>query len=129
MFKDGNENYRLKIAFDYDGTLTDPLMFLLAQRLIKKGHDVWILTARIVSDEKYHEECGRFGINHTLNSERNLDLIETATELGIANKIIYTNLEEKRIAFEEYHFDLLFDDDAEWHCNPICEVGGVAVNV
>jgi phosphoserine phosphatase len=125
MFKDKDGNYKLKIAFDYDGTLTDPLLFLLAQRFIAKGHDVWIITARISFDEA----CERFGITAVTNNERNYDILETAQELGIEDKIIYTNLEEKKGMFMVHQFDLLFDDDAKWHCNSICEAGGIAAAI
>ncbi|GHT77774.1 hypothetical protein FACS189464_0050 [Bacteroidia bacterium] len=60
---------------------------------------------------------------------RHSDLIEVAKELGIENKIIYTNLEDKKEFFFNQGFDILFDDDAEWHCNPICKAGGIAVNI
>jgi len=62
--------------------------------------------------------------------KRNTDLYETAEELGVPrNKIIFVNLESKAIAYQKYGFDLLFDDDSEWHCNPICDKGGMAVKV
>jgi hypothetical protein len=38
-------------------------------------------------------------------------------------------MEDKKVAFETLGFDLLFDDEAEWHCDPICEAGGIAVNI
>jgi hypothetical protein len=110
MFKDRSGNYKLKIAFDFDDTLTEPVMFALAQLLIRKGHDVWIMTARY-------------------DSEYNVDLHKAAKELGIVNKIIYTDCEEKRDFFLQNKFDVLFDDDAEWHCNSICAAGGIAINV
>lgn len=122
MFKDRNENYRLKIAFDFDGTLTDSLFYALAERLILKGHDVWIMTARLKTQpyELYDE---------VPESERNNDIVEVAQKLGIPQKIIYTNLESKKGIFLEQGFDLLFDDECEWHCNPICEAGKIAVNI
>jgi len=131
MFKDVNNNYRLKIAFDYDGTLTEPDVFFFAQRLIMNGHDVWIMTARISSDEEYLDQCRNFGFNPMEDVfKRNTDLFETAKELGIPrNKIIFVNLESKSIAYQKYGFDLLFDDDSEWHCNPICDQGGMAIKV
>jgi len=130
MFKDSNNNYRLKIAFDFDGTLTEPDVFYFAQRLIRSGHDVWIMTARIASDKEYLDQCENFGI---LPEEevfkRNTDLYEIAEELGIRDKIIFVNLESKSVAYHKHGFDLLFDDDSEWHCNPVCEGGGMAVKV
>jgi hypothetical protein len=128
MFKDSDGNYKLKIAFDYDDTLTDSLLFKLAERLIKRGHDVWVMTARS-SDEQYMDLCKSMNINPSSETERNSDLLETVRQLGIENKVIYTNCEDKKVFFQQHHFDLLFDDDAEWHCNPICEAGGMAVNI
>jgi hypothetical protein len=129
MFKDRLGNYKLKIAFDFDDTLTEPTLFALAQRLIGKGHDVWILTAR-GSYEQYIVYCKRFKIKPIWpEAEFNSDLLKAAKELGIAHKIIYTNNEEKKAFFQQHAFDLLFDDDPEWHCNAICEAGGIAVNV
>jgi len=131
MFKDKNNNYRLKIAFDFDGTLTESDIFLLAQRLIRCGHDVWIMTARIASDEEFVEKSKQYNMpvrNDVL--DRNLDIFEVAEKLGIPKeKVIFTNLENKSTAYFEYGFDLLFDDDSEWHCNPVCEKGGIAVNI
>jgi len=131
MFKDSNNNYRLKIAFDFDGTLTKPEVFLLAQHLIKCGHDVWIMTARIASDVEYLNQCKLYGISPGEEVfTRNTDLYETAEELAIPrDKIIFVNLESKSVAYRKYGFDILFDDDSEWHCNPICEEGGIAVKV
>jgi phosphoserine phosphatase len=126
MFKDKNNNYRLKIAFDFDDTLTKELFFTLAKHLIRKGHDVWIMTARSEKDSEYMSEYKKL-IGDL--SVRNADVIEMAHELGIDGKIIYTNLDEKSTAFKNSGFDLLFDDDAEWHCNAICKAGGIAVNV
>jgi hypothetical protein len=124
MFKDKNENYRLKIAFDFDDTLTENLFFALAKHLILKGHDVWIMTARESKNRNIYA-----GMEDEEDYLWNNDLYRKAAELGLKNKIIFTNLADKSAAFKDNGFDLLFDDDAEWHCNPICEAGGVAVNV
>jgi len=129
MFKDRNDNYRLKIAFDFDGTLTDGLFYALAKHLILKGHDVWIMTARLENNDAYIAQCENFGILPKEITTRNADIFEMAHELGILDKIIFTNLADKSAAFKAHGFDLLFDDDAEWHCNPVCENGGMAVNV
>ena len=127
MFLDQEGNYKLKIAFDYDDTLTDDVMFQLAKRLITKGHDVWIMTVR-TSDEQYLAHCQRMNIQPKLEG-RNADLLADAKTLGIADKIIYTDSEDKLAFYQEHQFDMLFDDDADWHCNPICENGGIAVHV
>jgi hypothetical protein len=124
MFKDKNNNYRLKIAFDFDDTLTEPFIKEFAKGLILKGHDVWIMTARSDDDNDYITQIEDFEI-----ITRNADILEVAQELGIPDKIIFTNFADKSAAFKAHGFDLLFDDDAAWHCNPICEQGGIAVNI
>jgi len=127
MFKDNHGNYKLKIAFDFDDTLTERDIFLLAQRLIKCGHDVWIMTARISSEKDFLSQYAKYGI--VVEEDYNADLYEVARLLGLEKKIIFVNLESKSAAYKKYGFDLLFDDDATWHCNPICEAGGIAVNI
>src|SRR5690606_30375849 len=106
---------------------TDGVMFQLAQRLINKGHDVWIMTVR-TSNEQYLAHCQRMDISPSLEG-RNADLLTDAETLGIADKIIYTDSEDKLAFYQEHQFDMLFDDDADWHCNPICDNGGIAVHV
>ncbi|GHT20230.1 hypothetical protein AGMMS4957_06510 [Bacteroidia bacterium] len=128
MFKNNNGNCKLKIAFDFDDTLTDPLFFELAGRLISRGHDVWIMTARS-SYEQYLAACQKFNLPPKPESERNVDLLEMAKKLAIEDKIIYTACEDKKDFFFAHGFDILFDDDAEWHCNPICEAGGIAIHI
>lgn len=127
MFKDKNGNYKLKVAFDYDDTLTNEVVFQFAKHMVNKGHDVWILTVR-TSNEQYLAHCKRMNIEPRLEG-RNADLIADAEELGIADKIIYTDTEDKLSFYQNHQFDLLFDDDADWHCNPICENGGIGVHV
>ena len=128
MFKHLNTAYRLKIAFDFDGTLTEPDVFAFARRLVLCQHDVWIMTARMEIDDEYLAQCEHFGVIPKGN--RNADLFEVAEKLGIPKeKIIFTNLLDKSTFYQEHQFDLLFDDDDMWHCNPICEAGGVAVKV
>lgn len=127
MFKDQEGNYKLKVALDYDDTLTDDVLFQLAKRLIRKGHDVWIMTVR-TSNEQYLEHYKRMNLEPKLEG-RNEDLLRDAKELGIENKIIYTDGEDKLEFYQEHQFDLLFDDDAEWHTNPICEAGGIGIHI
>jgi len=49
--------------------------------------------------------------------------------LGVQNKVLYTDGHSKAEVFNQYGFDLLFDDKAELQCNPICDGGGLAVNI
>ncbi|MDR1683563.1 MAG: hypothetical protein LBS25_09320 [Candidatus Symbiothrix sp.] len=130
MFKNKAGNYRLKIAFDFDDTLTNPVVFEFARHLIHTGHDVWILTVRSEkTDESYKKWCEQHGIDIESRPNPNRDLLDAAAELGITDKILYADTVEKSEIYFRENFDLLFDDDADWHCNPICEAGGVAVQV
>jgi hypothetical protein len=128
MFQDSSGNSKLKIAFDYDDTLTDPLLFAFASRLINKGHDVWIITSRVCY-ESYVENCRSIGVMPLSETSRNQDLRKMSQRLGVQNKILYTDGHSKVEFFNQYGFDLLFDDEAELQCNPICNGGGLAVNV
>lgn len=127
MFIDEEGNYKLKVAFDYDDTLTDDVLFQLAKRMIRKGHDVWIMTVR-TSNEQYLEHYKRMNLEPKLEG-RNVDLLRDAKELGIEDKIIYTDGEDKLEFYQEHQFDLLFDDDAEWHTNSICENRGIGIHI
>jgi hypothetical protein len=122
MFQDNNGNYKLKIAFDFDGTLSEPDIFAFAQRLVWNGHDVWILTASSTY-EQYKKACKNPYATKSVDREEydswNRDLCETAKKLGIEDKILFTGNEVKKDFFFAYGFDLIFDDDSEWHCNPI----------
>ncbi|MDR1543451.1 MAG: hypothetical protein LBS50_03370 [Prevotellaceae bacterium] len=95
MFKDKNENFRLKIAFE--GTLTELVALNFARRLIEVGHDVWIMTARMPTQpyELYEQACEEYGLAPEPENTRNADIKQNAAELGIPNKIIFTNLIEK----------------------------------
>jgi hypothetical protein len=132
MFKDKNDNCRLKIAFDFDGTLTNEVFFALAKHLILKGHDVWTVTARNTY-EQYLKMCRNPYASEVVDRKEfdswNRDLTDIAKKLGLEDKIIFTGNEVKKDFYFQHGFDLLFDDEAEWHCNPVCESGSVAVNV
>lgn len=86
----------MKISFDFDFTLSEPHVQILAEKLIKTGAEVWITTCRM--DNKYGFE------------EWNLDLHSIARRLGIPeNRIQITNGEDKWKYLKG--FDLHFDDD------------------
>lgn len=81
----------MKISFDYDNTLTEYKIQLLAKERLEKGDEVYIISAR----------------------SRPLPLFKLADELGIKRSNIFaigSNLEKiKKV--EELGIDIHFDDN------------------
>ncbi|MGL4584269.1 MAG: hypothetical protein ACRCVU_14970 [Flavobacterium sp.] len=75
----------MRVSFDFDGTLTEPLIEQYAKELVMKGISVFIVTGR------YNELlCVMHGIN------ANDDLFDLADKIGIVHKhIIFTNRADK----------------------------------
>lgn len=99
---------KLKISFDFDGTLNDLKIQKIAKSFIDTGHDVWILTARqcdIAYDEN-NNIIGYYGYN--------LDLRIVAERIGLSkNNILYTNGALKKDLFFKHNFDIHYDDQLE----------------
>lgn len=94
---------KLKISFDFDGTLSVPMIQNLAKILIASGADVWIVTARF--DNTFYSGNTKFVVN--INS----DVRYIADIVGIPhNKIIFTNGSLKRNTYFDEGFDIHFDD-------------------
>jgi len=97
---------KLKVSFDFDGTLHIPVIKKLAEVLLDSGADVWIVTARF-NDWAFDENQKRIG-----NLGQNTDLRALAAEIGIDNdNIIYTNGALKSTEYFKGNFDLHYDDD------------------
>ena len=94
----------VKISFDFDSTLSIDSVQVLAMKLIKEGHEVWIVTSRF-------EQC-----DSSNNKINNSDLFEVADEVGIKREhIFFCNMVDKYEFFKEngdflWHLD---DDDVE----------------
>lgn len=75
----------MRVSFDFDGTLTNPVIQQYARELVIKGIDVFIVTGR------YNE------LLRVMNSDKtNDDLFDLADEIGIPHKhIIFTNRADK----------------------------------
>jgi len=117
------EEKKLKISFDFDGTLTNPVMQKLAKTLVDSDSDVWIVTARM--DKTFFESVG--GTTYHLNINSSVNHI--ADIVGIPrNKIIYTNGELKSDVYFKEQFDIHFDDMV-YEVDEINEKGGNAILV
>lgn len=75
----------MRVSFDFDGTLTEPIIQRYAKELVIKGIEVFIVTGR------YNE------LLRVMNGDKaNDDLFDLADEIGILHKhIIFTNRADK----------------------------------
>lgn len=95
----------MRIAIDYDKTLTRPDVYNYVQELINIGLDIWIVTFRY-DDDNFHKYKGKYG------DLGNSDLWEDATKLGIKNKVVFTNHTSKaNILNKMGDFYFILDDD------------------
>lgn len=95
----------MKIAIDFDKTLTRSDVQEFVLELIEKGIDIYILTYRYDNANFYKYE-GKY------QPYDNIDLWEFVERLGLSRKVIFTNCQPK----SEYlnmtnDFVLLLDDD------------------
>ena len=88
---------RMKISFDFDGTLTQPKIAALAKKFVDAGAEVWITTSR--PEKKYGMP------------KWNDDLFFAAKKIGVPReRVVMAGDENKHLHLEG--FDLHFDDSA-----------------
>jgi hypothetical protein len=86
---------KIKISFDYDGTLSTIKGKELAAEKIATGHDVWIITARQREDN-------------------NNAVYTTAERLGIPrSRIKFTNGKDKYPYMVRYDIDIHYDNNQD----------------
>jgi hypothetical protein len=98
---------KIKVSFDFDGTLDRKEVQKYAKELINDGYEVWIVTARFSEISMYHKE---FMIKYGLKSiQKDFDnLFNVAKELCISeDHIDFQNMAPK--------IEFLFDKDFIWH--------------
>ena len=95
-----------RISFDFDGTLGERHIQLIAAAMIAAGHDVWIVTSRC-DDRKQKPDMA-------LINSWNRDLFSVAERLNIQpEKIVMTEGDFKWKTLERLNIDLHFDDVPE----------------
>lgn len=96
----------MKISFDFDDTLSEKYIQVIASALVGANHDVWIISARCNLDK---------------------DIIEVCENLKIdINKVILTNGNFKWKYYFNNNIDLHFDDNWE-EVNLINNKGGKSI--
>ena len=96
----------MRVSFDYDCTLSEPHVQVIAKSMVYAGHDVWIVTARC-DDRPYLKGAA-------LINSLNRDLFTVAERVGIpTDKIVMTEGEFKHKTIVKLDIELHFDDVAE----------------
>lgn len=97
---------KLRISFDFDCTLSEHFIQLIAHSMIAAGHEVWIVTARC--DDRLHDP------NLPEELSVNRDLFKIAKRLQIPNeRIRMTEGDFKWRTLQKHNIDLHFDDVPE----------------
>ena len=102
-------------SFDYDSTLSIPSVKEFAKMLVDNGVEVWIVTSRFDSKDKYLPEFMRkHNINPSELSKEHDKLFTDADEIGISrDHIVFTNMTPKYLFFKE-HPEFIFHLDDDW---------------
>lgn len=102
--------FDIKVSFDFDGTLERESVQRYAKELIDRGHEVWIVTSRFGSDDKYKS----YFMTTISVDLTNKDLFEVADRLGIpVERIHFTNMDDKW-PFMKYYHEFLWHLDDDW---------------
>jgi hypothetical protein len=106
----------MKISFDFDDTLEHEVVQKVAANLIKKGHNVCILTTRYSDPSRY--SCP--GVTHD-------DLYSIAAKLEI-KEIIFTEFEWKYKSIDKFKINLHIDNnpDEVYDINMNCTARAIA---
>ena len=102
----------MKISFDYDNTLSRNDLQEYAKELVQRGFELWIVTSRFDSVDKYTPlMVETWGIKNLLKEHK--ELFKVADDIGIAREhIIFMNMQPKKEFFKDNR-DFIFhiDDD------------------
>lgn len=94
----------MKISFDFDGCLSLKSVQEVAQSLIEKGHEVWIVTSRFDNLKRLQYP--------DLNT--NEDIFKIAQKVGIPfHRIGFTNQLPKWMFLNPGRFDMHIDDNPD----------------
>ena len=104
----------LNIGFDYDKCLTDPIVKMYCQELIKRGYDIFVISKRF--------QCGVNGLYG-----KSCSMIKNCLEIGISlNDIIFTNMKSKVESIVKNNIQIFLDDNilnvSEINNNTSCRV-------
>jgi hydroxymethylpyrimidine pyrophosphatase-like HAD family hydrolase len=103
----------MRISFDFDGTLGySKAVQEYAKKLVEQGYNVWIVTRRYDSLERYDEAFKLKYKIENLEAEHKY-LFEIAEYCGIPkDRIKFMNMEDKFLFFKDSDFLWHLDDDS-----------------
>jgi len=104
---------KIRVSFDFDGTLGILNMQEFAKTLIDQGIEVHITTSRFDSIDKYTDEFCELYFIEDIKKEHDY-LFEVADKLGISrDNIHFTNMTDKVNFFNKYSKEFIWhlDDD------------------
>ena len=102
---------QIKISFDFDQTLDKQSVQNYAKSLVDLGYEVWIVTRRYNSLDKYTKDFQDTYHIVDLKKEHTY-LFEVATDIGIPlERIKFMNMEDKYLFFADEDFLWHLDDD------------------
>ena len=100
------KNSKIKVSFDYDGTLALPSVEEFAKELVDEGYEVWVVTSRVGDDDMDNS----FQPWKTPNW--NDDLWESCERIGIPkSRVKFTHFKDKIEFLEGLGFAFHLDDD------------------
>lgn len=106
----------MKISFDFDGTLSSPIIQKYAKELIERGIEVYVTTSRFSNEEKV-KRFSKFKSSKALTND---DLKKITDLVGIPdNRIHFTNMADKCGFIKNKGFTCHIDDD--WIENDLIE--------
>jgi len=119
-----------KVSIDFDSCLSIPSIQEYAKMLIEKGVEVWIVTSRYDSPDKYTPaHMKSYGLPDDKLQAAWDELFLVAVELGIPREhIVFTNMQNKIVYFKEHpefiwHLDDSFEETKL--INEFSEVKGI----
>ena len=98
---------KMKVSFDFDGTLSRKDVQELAKELIRSGYEVWIVTSRIATEPALAK--GWWWIER-----QNQELYDVAEIVGIKREnIVFTEFVDKIEFLKGKEFIFHIDDDVD----------------
>lgn len=109
------ENVRKRVSFDFDSTLSIASIQEYAKMLIDKGIEVWIVTRRYDSEDKYTLDfLKEIQVEPDELKKQHAELFEIADRLGIKREhIVFMNMNPKYLFFKD-NPDFVWHLDDDW---------------
>jgi hypothetical protein len=103
---------KVKVSFDFDGTLSRPDVQQYAKELTNRGYECWIITSRISNEQSQIEYSDNYNRDRIYKS--NKKLFRVADNCGIKREhIVFTNSHMKGEFIKGNNYLFHLDDDPD----------------